>query len=200
MTNLRERIGEGSDLRDLARAIETPFVFDAYDLGVAGAIAYCKTSIEQYKKSWAEEDGIALQKFALHSESVPEAIFLRQMQFAMPRTERKVAKVLGRLAEMNLDATCSYDDYWKVKDLLFSDGHLKETLIKYGRETARSLSAQKDIFTEDEDKYKFKPVWVSDADWRPTNGAYGIRGEIFHCFGNSWDQRIGPHFRMRDGR
>ncbi len=190
--NLRTRVGESSDLRDLARAMETPFRIDAYDLGVAGAIAYIPSSVNIYINSWIDDGNSSVQKFALTSSSIPEVMALRLVQHSLPKSAKESKGLIGGLATTLIDLGKSIDELYEEQDKIYwlkNANSAQRLIVDGGKKVIQGLYKPMREFQYSEDPFLYKPSWVKSEDWAESKEARSgilLFGTICHNFKTAW--------------
>ncbi len=192
--NLRVRLNEKSKIQDLARAMETPFEIDAYDIGVVGSIAY-SPEMRDFYKACGYQDRPNPTK-ALSPPSVPEVLILRQIQHLLPESEETAKEVLNKLAEYRLNPCISSKRYQdcKERNSVYSFPYARKpmpSIIGVGLDTIQSMYKKMREFDYAEDSLLHKPDWINELEWLGDNFFNSIRSHTIHHFKTTWMQMQG---------
>ncbi len=186
--NLRARLSKESGIQDLARAMETPFEIDAYDMGVIGSIAYSPELRRFYKETW-EASPKRGYKTALEPGSVPEALALRLTQHALPESEQEARRILDGIARTITNPELTNDEASKQHERIYwveNPPHENYIISNAGAKVLDKLAEKVQEFYYSKDLLLHKPSWISDSDWLGESTQESIRSQTIHHFKTQW--------------
>ena len=186
--NLRARLNEKSGIHDLARAMETPFEIDAYDIGLIGSIAYSPELRKFYKETYDPTKRVF--RTALERTSVPEALALISTQHALPESEQDARRILGEVARAIMNPELTQEESSIQHDRIYWKENPAPTdivIARVGTEILDKLFKEIRTFYYEEDLNLYKPSWIQDDDWAVREKGYDcIRPNTVHHFKTEW--------------
>jgi len=175
--NISDRLTWKSNLDDIAKAIQEPFIVEARDMPKLFTISY-QNDYERMKK----DEGYSCN-------SLPRAIFLSKVRDALPIEDKEL---IGKLNEMCSLQFGHYNakKYYEISDAIRNSPRDYWQIRNKARESAETvIDATEKVYAN---LKHYKPNKMSAKRWFGQVSKYGI-----HCFRNNNQHLYGIFFEER---